>query len=223
MRTDVECFRRIGTRSTPHSEALVSSTGYFSGVPVLFMPFTRLYAYAMGMIVALEMPRAQLSCTATQSMNVWTATTLRVIAIAVTVMVALFSSVDSRNQPFAWYATQALLARPLFVIGIACVIYDLLLPRRPDVGDRYISAVTSLLASRPLYVVAQLSYTIYLFHPFFMASFPFLMHRAIASGAVMFDPRWLFPASAFVTLMTGGAFAVGVYYALEKPAVNLGR
>ena len=77
--------------------------------------------------------------------------------------------------------------RPVFVAGIAYIVYDALLPRRPGT-DRYQHAVNWVLASRPLYFLAQVSYGVYLYHLFF-ADIYLLLKEPIATGAVAFVPH----------------------------------
>ena len=49
-----------------------------------------------------------------------------------------------------------------------------------------------------------------------------LLSSGLTSGAIAFWPQWIFPVMALLVLAIAAVVATVVYFAIEKPAVNLG-
>ena len=194
---------------------------YFGSVPVTSMFFTRLFAYTLGMLVAHEIDarKREISLNSTVSSDAhqnlsWIDIVLRVLSILLVLIVTFCSMRD--DLQYSSRMAEALLTKPVFAAALAYIMYDALVSRGPDM---YQEAINWILSSTPLYVIAQLSYSIYLLHLFLVAVFA----QILQAGGAQFFPQWIFPVSTVFTLFITVLFSLVVYYAIEKPAINLGN
>jgi len=198
---------------------------YFGAVPVIFWPFTRMYAYFAGMLVSVAFEQYQQPQGSEWDHNIAPfepltirAIVLRCIAVVAALLTSLFTS-SSKDQNYGWYLTQILLTRPIFVFAMAYIMYDALVPRGEPGSDRYQEAVNRVLGSRPLYFLAQISYSVYLFHLFFQGLFT-IFNEPLASGAIQFYPQWIFPVGVTLVLLCTIAVSTILYFLVEKPVIN---
>jgi len=104
---------------------------YFGAVPVIFMPFTLMYATFAGMLVSVALEKYQQQSDGVEidekSVPFEPLTTraivLRCIANVAALLTSLFTS-SSTDQNYGWYLTQILLTRPIFVFAMAYIMYD---------------------------------------------------------------------------------------------------
>jgi peptidoglycan/LPS O-acetylase OafA/YrhL len=147
----------------------------------------------------------------------------RLVAVAVVVVVTFCckshqnftTEVDSPDDYL-----QLVFSRPLFSLGMAYIVYDLLSPRTNT--DRYARVVNAILASRPMYILAQLSYGIYLLH----LTFVFVLYTAIlkphiVDGSLVYNPQWLVAAAFGVVTAASILGAVVIFFAVERPGINV--
>ena len=187
---------------------------------VYAMPYTRVFAYFFGMAITVEIDRKKAEARASPDKDVAPLTPKRIVFRILSVAAALAGAYHASDTgSLAWQQAQTVLVRPVFVVGMAYIVYDALLPRWPGT-DRYQHAVNWLLGSRPLYFLAQVSYGVYLYHLFF-ADIYTLLREPVAAGTVAFVPQWIFPVFALFMLVLAVAASVVVYFLVEKPANNL--
>ena len=213
-------------------------------------PYARMFAYLFGMLAALRIEReeaedalasagtsgdedgsnelAGLRLDARQQQRRRSSSTAAIVvprvvasvtALAVAVLTTSSADVAETDAGF-W--TQMLLARPLFAVSMAYIVYDLLSAR--CAGDAYHRFVAAALGSRVLYVFAQLSYSVYLLHLtviYALYTNGFLALLIADPPALVFDPRWMFPVFAVLFYAMASAGAVAVYFVIERPFINL--
>ena len=182
--------------------------------------YARRFAFTLGMWAAVLVERDVVAKAQRATLG-WHAVGKRFLAGAVLVGIAATTEAgviegDTGFGPVSpAQVAQLVLWRPLFAAAMAYVVYDLLSPRCP--GDRYQSAVRSLLSLGPIYTVAQLSYGLYLFHLMFVYTLYVVILPAV--GVDTFA-AWMPPAFAVITAAAAAVPAVVVYLLLEKPMIN---
>jgi peptidoglycan/LPS O-acetylase OafA/YrhL len=162
-----------------------------------------------------------------QQRAVWAALArygLRALAIATVLAVAVTcqSYENLQTGPAVGEADaylQVVLSRPLFAVGLAYIVYDLLSPRTN--ADRYARMVNRVLSLRPFYVLAQVSYGFYLLHlTLVFVLYIDILRPLVLSGALAFDPRWMFP-TAFATVAVASTLGgMVLFYTVERPGIN---
>ena len=184
------------------------------------MPYTRVFAYFFGMMVSVETTRrkqrnvALSDASAATTRDRMVTCALRVVAVAAVLLVVYDNGVSGSQ---AWRITKSVLARPVFVASMAYLVYDALRPQ----PDAYQRAVNWVLASRPLYIIAQLSYCIYLYHLFFAEQVYRILAEPLRNGDIVFVPQWMFPVMAVLMLICSVVASLVVYFVVEKPVNNL--
>ena len=152
------------------------------------------------------------------------AVTLRCLAAAVVLAIAFFTSIpdpSTSTAPEWWVLTQLLIVRPVFGLAIAYATYDLV-SQAPSIDDAYHRVAARCCSTTAAFVLAQLSYSVYLLHFTFLLLIYNAMQAAFMDGSLVFDPRWLFPVMALVYLAVSNAGAVLMFFLIEKPMINVG-
>jgi len=214
------CFISLTLYISLTAYDVVAEPAYFNEVWLIFLPYTRVFAYFAGMLVALEVQPLSHKSSAAETESVVVPLTIKAIilrcgAILIVLLSALCTS-SSTNQNYGWHLTQMLFTRPVFVFGMVYVMYDALVPRGPD---RYQEIVNSILGSRPLYVLAQVSYGLYLFHVFGQGLY-LIFNGPLASGSIEFRPEWIYPVVLILILILISALSSLIFLLIEKPAIN---
>jgi len=202
------------TVRTFYTDKLFQSTVYN-------MPYSRMFAYFLGMSISLSVSDKKAEARAHPEVDVAPLTISRVVLRFLSISSALLVAFsDNTVGSDAWSETKMVLVRPIFVVAMAYIVYDALLPRMPG-SDHYQGFANSVLGSRLLYILAQLSYSVYLFHLFFAESIYGLLSEPICSGTVSFKPAWIYPVMAMSILFLTICLAIAVYFIIEKPFNNL--
>jgi len=210
---------------TPYALGSPDTDTYFE--LVYAVPYTRMYGYVFGMLLFLVMSERKTAATNDNTAAIEQdddvpqqprpastsrlALVLRVLSIVV-IALTCFSAPTQGLQSWGWFVARRVLTRPIFTAAMSYVIYDAIQANL----DAYEAFVVRILDSRLLFVLAQVSYSMYLLHPMLGGLY-------ILFGSVPFVPQWLYPVVLILILTGTFALAVLVYFAIEKPMINIGN
>eukprot|EP01116_Phalansterium_solitarium_P012233 TRINITY_DN28328_c0_g1_i1.p1 TRINITY_DN28328_c0_g1~~TRINITY_DN28328_c0_g1_i1.p1 ORF type:complete len:463 (+),score=119.57 TRINITY_DN28328_c0_g1_i1:77-1465(+) len=180
---------------------------------IYLKPYTRLSPYIFGMLAAHHADSNKVETPE----GAWPRRLRRLriaTCLAVVVGVAFGASSPSSSDPPAVQFAFAVLGRQLFSGALSYLIYVMVLgPTGP---------VSRVLSSRPIYILAQLSYGIYLIHPVLMETItdnllavPLAKLLPVNLGSVLL----LFATYAFVATL----LSVALFLLVEKPFMNVRR
>jgi peptidoglycan/LPS O-acetylase OafA/YrhL len=171
-------------------------------------PHTRLFAYALGMLVARLLAFEWKS---SRPLRVALRVVSSLLAIGVAVGVDNYSRAPVAHLAFG---------RPVFVMAMSYALYDLL---SPGTEDAYTRAAVRVLGSFPLRVLSQFTYSVYLVHiTVILAFYGFLITDLVGGGVLAFQPFWMLPVCTFLVYCISSIIAVVIFFLIERPCISWG-
>ena len=194
-------------------------------------PYTRMFAYVLGMLVAIRVEREVTTDAASgpdEARARWSSPVrrrwmlaLRILFSAASLSLALCTTYGDVFGDPQWYF-RTLCVSPLFAVCMAYVVYDLVSTRCAN--NAYQRAAAAALSARPLYILAQLSYGVFLVHMVVVLPFYRQVFRGpVSLGSFSPDPRWFYPICVFLFAILSAACAVVLYFLVERPFIVVGK
>jgi len=204
-------------------------TNALYGEWIYIKPYTRMPPYLMGMLAAhyvrLESSKnAAISEGEMSDKEKYDYTWVKALFATLGILgVAFTTQVTPPVDPFIVLAAETILGRYFLSLGVAYIMYLLLVPKvlqfRNIVSENAYKWLRTILSSRPMYIIAQVSYGMYLLHLINILA----VYETYPDFFLQFDCSFfptiliLYIVFVFVTF----AQAVVMFVFVEKPLMNL--